>query len=176
MFSDPKKNIEQFALLPGMRVADLGSGSGFYCLAAARAVTDSGRVYGIDLQKDLLTRLKNNAQKEGILNIEVIWGDVEVVGGTKLGDHLLDAVIISNLLFQVKNKAEVVKEAKRILKPQGRVLMVDWSESFGGLGPRPEDVVTADAVKKLFADEGFGFDKEINAGAHHYGLVFKRKK
>ena len=69
-----------------MHVADLGAGSGHYTLAAAKKVGESGRVYAIEVQKDLLTRIKNLAQTEHINNVEVIWGDVENRGGTKLKD------------------------------------------------------------------------------------------
>ena len=61
MFSDPEKNIEQFSLGKGMHVADFGTGSGFYALAAAEAVGETGRVYAIDVQKDLLEKLKKEA-------------------------------------------------------------------------------------------------------------------
>ncbi|MDO8590405.1 MAG: methyltransferase domain-containing protein, partial [bacterium] len=68
MFSDPQKNIEQFGLQPGGLVADLGSGAGFYTIAAARAVGNSGRVYAIDILKDMLQKIKNEAQRSGIHN------------------------------------------------------------------------------------------------------------
>ena len=64
MFSNPEKNIEQLGLTPGMKVADLGSGSGFYTIASARLVGTSGLVYSIDIQKDLLTRIKTEASKQ----------------------------------------------------------------------------------------------------------------
>ncbi len=95
-FSDPTSNIEQFSLQYGMRVADFGAGSGFYSLAAARAVGPHGHVYALDVQKDLLAKIKNDAVKANLANIEVLWADVEKPGGSKLKDRSLDAVIISN--------------------------------------------------------------------------------
>ena len=59
IFSDPKKNLKQFCLEEGMRVADFGSGSGYYTLAAAEAVGDTGRVYAIEIQQELLKKVKN---------------------------------------------------------------------------------------------------------------------
>ena len=174
MFSDPKKNIEQLELTEGMHVADLGSGSGFYTLAAAKAVGATGRVFSVDIQKDLLARLKNTATKEHLNNVEVICGDLEKPGSTHLRDFSVDVAIASNILFQLKEREAFVKEIKRIVKPGGRAFVVDWMDSFGGIGPQANDVVTLEKAKSLFEKEGFVLNKNISAGAHHYGLIFKR--
>ena len=76
MFSDPENNIQQFALEPGMSVADLGSGAGFYALAAAKAVQNgNGKVYAIDVQKELLDRTAHEASQRGLSNVQIVWGD-----------------------------------------------------------------------------------------------------
>lgn len=175
MFSDPAKNIEQFGLLRGMHVADFGSGSGFYTIAAAKSVGDGGRVYAIDIQKELLHKIKNEANIEHIFNIEIIWGDIEKIGGTKLRNSSVDAVIASNIFFQVESKDTLCLEAKRILKKGGKILVVDWTDSFGGLGPRQSDVFSMLSARELFQKNDFVFDKEFNAGEHHYGLIFKKQ-
>ncbi len=173
-FTDPTRNLSQLGLSEGLRVADFGAGSGAYTLAAARLVGGSGRVYAVDVQKDLLTRIKNAAQREGLRNIDVLWGDVERPGGTKLPDHTLDAVIVSNLFFQLEDRDGCAVEAARVLKPRGRALLVDWSDSFGNMGPRPQDVVSKKTARELFEKHGFSFDREIDAGEHHYGLVMRK--
>lgn len=174
MFSDPAKNVEQCGIQAGMDIADLGAGSGFYSMEASKALMSTGRVYAVDVQKDLLTKLKNNATRLGLYNIEVIWGDIEKLGGTKLRDASVDLAFLCNILFQMEDKATPVKEVKRILKPAGRVLVVDWSSSFGGMGPTPSAVITKEAVTTMFEKSGFHLDREISAGAHHYGLIFKK--
>jgi ubiquinone/menaquinone biosynthesis C-methylase UbiE len=173
-FSDPKSNIEQFGLHAGMSVADFGSGSGHYTLAASEAVGESGRVYAIDIQQELLKKVKNLSRSERKNNIEVIWGDIEEDGGTKLRDGAVDAVIISNVLFQADDKDTAVAEAKRVLKPKGRLLLIDWSDSFGNIGPMEENVVRESEAKRLFERSGFEYVRDIDAGRHHYGLVFRR--
>jgi ubiquinone/menaquinone biosynthesis C-methylase UbiE len=174
MFADPKKNIEQFGLEPGQKVADLGSGSGFYSLAAAEVLRGSGAVYAVDVQQDLLTTLSNAARAEKLGVIQTIWGDIEKTGGTKLADKSVDAAIVSNVLFQAESKEGLLKEAFRILKPRGRLLLIDWSDSFGGMGPHPESVVNREAAEKLLSETGFQYEREISAGEHHYGLIYKR--
>ncbi len=174
MFSDPAKNVEQFSLGKGNIVADFGCGSGAYTFAAAEAVSGGGKVYGIDVQKDLLQKLKTEAQAKHLTNIEVVWADLENVGGTGLREGLLDAVIASNVFFLLEKKDEAVNEIKRILKRGARVLIIDWTASFGGMGPHPDSVFTKEMAVKLFTDHGFTNDREIDAGANHYGIIFRK--
>lgn len=175
MFSNPEKNIEQFGLLPGMKVADLGVGSGFYTLAAARAVGEKGRVFAVDIQQDLLAKVKNQARNAHLYNIEIIWGDLERMGGTKIRDMSVDGVVLSNVLFQIEHKSDLAKEVRRILKPKGQVLLVDWSDSFGGMGPKPVDIIPQEAAKELFLQGGFEYVRSITAGDHHYGMILAKK-
>ncbi len=174
MFSDPLKNIEKCSIQPGMEIADFGSGSGHYTLAASKALMATGRVYAIDIQQELLSKLKNSATREGLYNVEVIWGDIDKVKGTKLRDSSIDLVLLSNILFQLKDKKAVVEEVKRVLRPAGRAMVVDWEDSFGGIGPKPEAVITKKTTEELFESIGFHTDKEFDAGSHHYGFIFKK--
>lgn len=172
MFADPQKNIEQFELKAGMLVADIGSGSGFYTFAAAKSVGDSGKVFAVDIQKDLLTKLKNEATKQKLFNIEIVWGDLENVNGSRLASEAVQAAIVSNIFFQVKNKSVFIAEVSRILRPGGRVLFIDWSDSFGGLGPRTQDVFTESMAMEMWQAAGFSKEKNISVGEHHYGIIF----
>lgn len=175
MFSDPENNIKQFSLAPGMMVADFGSGSGFYSLAAAKAIMPGGKVFAVDIQKDLLEKLKNGARQNHLSNVDIIWGDLEHLGGTKLRENSMDAVIVGNLFFQIENKDGLCLEIKRVLRPNARVLVIDWDGSFGGVGPLEKDVVSKMKMTDLFLDHGFVLDREISAGAEHYGLIFRKK-
>lgn len=173
-FADPRTNLQKLNLASGMTVVDFGSGVGAYALAAAPLVAPDGKVYAVEIQKDLLASLKKEARVKNINNIEVIWGDIEQAGGVGLADNLADAVIISNVLFQAKSMYTLALEAKRILKPGGTIMVIDWSDSFGGIGPNPVDVVSADEVKKTFGSAGLAFTIDFPAGDHHYGLIFAK--
>ena len=172
---DPRDNIKQFGIQEGSHVADLGVGYGHYTYALSEAVGANGKVFAIDIQKEMLERLKKEVEEKHIKNIEVIWGDVEIVGGTKLRTDSLDAIVISNVLFQIDSKAGLVHEASRILKIGGKLLLVDWSESFGGLGPKPTSVVDEATARQIFETGPFEYKKSVDAGEHHYGLVFEKK-
>ena len=174
MFSDPQKILEQFKIGTGKTVADLGSGAGFFALPAAKMVGQSGRVYAVDVLKDMLQKVKNDGIRQGIGNVEGIWGNIEKLGGTRLADAAVDVVLLCNSLFQQEDKNSCVLEIKRILKTGGEVLVVDWQESFGGMGPQPEAVVAKDVARALFEKAGFVFEREIQAGTHQYGIIFRR--
>jgi hypothetical protein len=62
----------------------------------------------------------------------------------------------------------------RILKKKGRVLLVEWADSFAGMGPHRDHVVKQDDAKKIFIDAGFAYERDVKAGEHHYGLVFRK--
>lgn len=174
MFAQPEKNIEQFGVDPGLKVADLGSGAGFYSLALARAVGKNGRVFAVDVQQDLLSKLKTEAMQHNLSNIEVVWGDIEEVRGTKIAPQTIDRVVIANTLFQTDDKDGLVQEAARIIKPKGKLLLVDWADSFGGLGPQKSRIVKPDQARALFERAGFSHVRDIKAGDHHYGMVFNK--
>ncbi|MDB5245361.1 MAG: type 11 methyltransferase [Parcubacteria group bacterium] len=171
-FSDPKTNMLQMGLREGMKIGDLGTGSGHYAIAAAGAVGADGRVYAIDIQEDVLKHMLDSAHRVGLRNVETIWGNIEKPGGTKLKDHTLDAAVLSNTLFQIENKEALVTEIKRILKPGGRLLVIDWAGAYGGLGPIASHVVSEHAAEELFIKGGFHKLKDFRGGAHHYAIVF----
>ena len=173
-FADPKENLKNLDLREGLQVADFGTGSGHYALELAQRVGSSGRVYAVDVQKDLLVKLQNKAKNERISNLDVVWGDLDEVGGTKLAPSLLDVVVISNVLFQSENKSNLVAESARVLKHGGEVMVIDWSDSFGGLGPQLGQIFRASDAETLFTKNGFVVVKSFNAGEHHWGLLFKK--
>ena len=173
-FSEPKANVLQMGLKEGMKVGELGAGSGHYVLAAAHIVGHNGRVYAVDVQEDLLKHVKDSAHRQHLRNVETVWGNIEKTGGTKLRDQALDAVIIANTLFQLEHKEGVVAEVNRILKPGGRLLVIDWAGSYGGIGPKPGHVISEHAAEELFIRAGFHKEKGFRAGAHHYAIVFTK--
>ncbi len=171
-FSNPQNNVLQLGLRTGMKVGDLGAGSGHYAAAAAAIVGPEGKVYAVDIQEELLAHVKDHAESKGHRNVETVWGNFEKLGGTRLRDASLDAVILSNTLFQLENRDSAVAEIKRILKPEGKLLVVDWAGAYGGMGPLPHRVVSERDAEDLFITAGFHKVKDFRAGPHHYSIVF----
>lgn len=172
-FAVPGRVAHELGLVHGMRVADVGAGSGHYTFALAEAVGKHGVVYAVDVQKDLLTRLKNEAHQKHISHIEIVWGDIETAHGTKIADHTLDLVLASNILFQLPDKRALFEEAYRILKPSGRLALIDWKESYNHMGPHPDHVVSADRALEIAQECGFAALRTFDPGAHHWGLLLR---
>ncbi len=173
-FADPTENLKKLNIKEGWKVADFGTGSGFYAIGISKRIGDTGRVYAIDVQKDLLAKLANRAKEEGLNNVEIIWADVDQIGGSKLADGFLDAVVVSNILFQSENKENLAKETFRVLKSGGEVMVIDWTDSYGGLGPRSDQIFSVSKAEELFVKNGFTVVESFDAGDHHWGLVFKK--
>jgi ubiquinone/menaquinone biosynthesis C-methylase UbiE len=170
MFTDPVKNLKAFGLREDNIVADLGAGTGFYSVALG-SIVPKGKVYAVELQKDFLDTIKRKILEAHLDNVEIILGDVEKLGGTKIGDGIADAVIVSNVLFQIKDKEKFIEEIKRILKPKGRVMLIDWSESSIMSGTT---IVPKDKAEEMFKKKVFVVDREIDAGDHHYGMILSK--
>ncbi len=170
-FTNPETNINQLGVHDGMTVVDLGAGTGAYTVILAERVGENGRVYAVEVQKDFLINIKNAAAAKGLKNVEVIWGDIEHLGGTKIKDGIADAVVISNVLFQAEDKSGLLREAKRILKIGSKLLLVDWKDSFNNLGPSKDSVIPASVARQMCEREGFVVKNEFDAGEHHYGII-----
>lgn len=170
MFSDPVKNLKAFQLKEDDIVADLGAGTGYYSIALSPLVS-RGKVYAVELQKDFLDTIKSKVKDAHLPNVEIILGNVEKLGGTKIGDSIVDSIIASNILFQVEDKDQFFLEMKRILKPNGRVLFIDWDES--SIMDR-KMIIPKNKARTMFEKKGFVFEREIDAGDHHYGMILRK--
>jgi arsenite methyltransferase len=173
-FLDPTRAVREAKIRDFMKVADFGAGSGFFTRAAARAVGPGGVVYAVDINRDMLERLANIAPLEGLANIEYIQGDLEAPHGSGLPDTLLDAVICANFLFQTEDKARVLEEAWRILRRGGRLVVIEWKDSFNNLGPHADHVVAKDELVGLATRGNFSLIEEISCGSFHYGVILKK--
>ncbi|HVV14877.1 MAG TPA: methyltransferase domain-containing protein [Candidatus Paceibacterota bacterium] len=174
-FLHPGAAVRAAGIHEGLLVADFGAGSGFFTRAAAREVGDAGAVWAVDQNRDLLPRIKNLSAGEGLNNVEVMHGDIEVVGGTNLPENHFDFVILANVLFMLSERGECMAEMRRVLKKTGRVLVIDWKDSFGGLGPHPDHVITQEAAQALFEKHGFTMGPAVPAGEYHWGFVVRKK-
>jgi ubiquinone/menaquinone biosynthesis C-methylase UbiE len=163
MFSDPLKNTFEFGFIPGETVVDFGSGAGHYSYALSNTVGPSGKVIAVDIQKEMLVRLKNEAEKDGRTNIETVWGDVEKQNGTHLRDGVAAGAVLSNILSMVEDREGTIREAKRVVRPGGKVCVVEWI-----------DKISKDKMKELFDTAGLSFERVFEAGSHHYGMIFKK--
>ena len=174
-FSDPNAVATHFHLREGDVVADFGAGSGFYMKVLSELVGRSGIVYLCEVQKSLVEALGIKARQLRLSNTRVLWGDFEVIGGTKINEGSLDAVILSNVLFQLHDKASAFQEVARTMKKGGKLFIIDWKSSFSGLGPQPEYVVIEDVTRSYAEQVGFVYERSFPTGEHHYGIALRKQ-
>ena len=174
MFINPQKVVENLQIAPGMKVADFGTGSGDFSLAASRLVGGSGVIYAIDIKKEALEALKSRAKILAVFNIETIRADLERPLSTTLKEGMLDYVIIANVIFQITNKDTAAREAFRILKPGGKIILIEWNKEAGKFGPPPSRRLSKEDANNLFEIRGFHFEREFYAGDYHYGMIFRK--
>lgn len=165
---DPKIVLEKVGVTPGSIVADFGSGSGHWAVELAKLVGEEGKVYAIDVLKPTLESVRTLAQIHKVSNIETKWSDIEKTSGLEAGS--CDLIVISNLFFQVDQEGykNVIEEARKVLKPEGRLLVVDWTKE-SKVGPEQDQRTTLEEIKSLAED--FKKSEEISIGSDHWGLL-----
>jgi ubiquinone/menaquinone biosynthesis C-methylase UbiE len=170
-FLEPEKLIENLSLEEHWTAADFGSGAGGFTIPLAKKLK-KGRVYALDIQEEPLSALVGNAKLFGLNNIKTIQCDLEEPKGSTLPDNSLDLVLMVNLLFQVESKTGILKEAKRVLRPGGKIIIIDWKED-APFGPS-EERITKDEVKKIARRLELKVKKEIDAGSYHWGIILEK--
>jgi len=172
-FLNPDTTLDEINVHGNMHVADLGSGAGHFSLAAARRLASGGRVHAFDVQKEPLESLRADAARLGLHNITTLWTDLERPESTKLAQGSMDVVFLHNVLFQAEDKPAMIKEASRILHPNGKLSVIDWVASVGG-GPEQQNRISKEQVKELATKNGLAYEKDFRTGSHHYGIILRK--
>lgn len=170
---DPYSILSQAGLGQGMKLADLGCGAaGHFVIPAGKIVGDRGVVYAVDLLKSVLDAVKSRAKLEGVGNVKLVWSNLEIYGATDIAPGSLDVTLLVNTLFQIKKRDEVFREAVRLTKKEGKVVVVEWDLAEAPMGPPPAMRLSKDTVRELAGKSGLAEQKEFKAGPYHYGLIF----
>lgn len=172
-FLNPEQVIKEFDIKEGMKIADFGCGAGYFAVLMAKLVGEKGKIYALDVLKTALESVRSRAKSEGLLNIELIWSNLEILGGSKLEDDSIDLVLLANILFQSSKKTGIIKEAKRILKKGGKLIIIEWQKNQP-LGPPEKLIVPKEIAKDLAEKQDFEFKREFPAGKHHWGMIFTK--
>ncbi len=168
-FLTPRQLVQELYIKPGDRVADLGCGTGVYTIELAHAVAEIGQVFAVDVHREALHTLAGTLDKQSIQNVEMIWADLEKA--IPIDAYSLDAVVVSNILFQLHDIDAMLSHVAKLLKPEGQMLVVEWSHSHGGIGPHADHVVSEQKAEALVQKHGFRLLKRLPAGDYHYAFI-----
>jgi ubiquinone/menaquinone biosynthesis C-methylase UbiE len=171
-FLEPEKILSQLNLRDDMEVADFGCGHGYFSIPLAKIVAQ-GRIYALDVRKDALQVVSSQAELEKITNIKTIHCNLEVPNGSKLKDESMDLVLLANILFQSEQKAEILREAKRAVKRNGRIIIIDWIVG-STIAPKEGWLISKTDAKELAEAEELIFEKDLDMDDQHYGMEFKK--
>ncbi|QHJ70170.1 class I SAM-dependent methyltransferase [Planococcus halotolerans] len=163
----PDSIIEYLNLNMDDAIADLGAGNGYFTLPLA-AKTEN-QVYAVDIEPRMLALLENLAEKEGMTNIRYIESDLENI---QLNDCSVDKVMAAFVIHEVPDPAEAFREIKRILKPDGRFLLLEWETVETEIGPPLEDKISSADMAALLEQNGFTAEI-IQLNEKNYGIIAK---
>ncbi len=172
-FIDPASVIAQMGLKNGHTVADLGCGSGFYALPAAKRVGNTGVVYAIDVQEAKLAATHSAARQAGLKNITVVKADLDKPL-LDIPENSCDAVIAASIIHEIDSREALMKNAYRILKTGGHLLAVEWKKQATPIGPDMARRVGQEELEQILAKTGLRKDKDLETDGYHYAVLFTK--
>lgn len=174
----PADVLDALGAGPGKRVADIGSGSGYFTTRLAQRVGPGGKVYAVDVDRAALDRLRERTERDGRTQVELVPGE-------HADPHLppqLDAVLIVDAYHEFRQYDEMLTAIHRALVPGGRLVIIDGEApsdrprtEYHRLHRIPADIVKQEAVRNGFAfkDSRPGFH-DAEYGKQMYFLVFEK--
>jgi len=165
----PNETLNLIGLEENDVVCDIGAGSGVFTLPAARMTRNT--VYALDINDGFLSIIKEKAEKEGIKNIEL----VKVCDGSfGLDDNTVDLALMVAVLHEVSSPEAFLQETGRILKNNGRVVLIEFHKRQTQFGPPVDLRIDKNWAKKIFTKAGFKILKDFKLGENYYCLIFSQ--
>ena len=167
-WQNPDEIMRQLELKSSQVVADQGCGSGYFTIPISRKVK---KVYAIDVQKEMLDYLENKIQQQKIENIKTLLSENNNI---PLPDERVDLLISVNTLHEFRDKGNTINEIRRVLKQNGRAVIVDFKKEDTEFGPPVEIRISKAQAKILFEQKGLNVIKTYDL-KNHYLIVFQKQ-
>jgi ubiquinone/menaquinone biosynthesis C-methylase UbiE len=168
----PSEVLTHLSLQPGMNIADVGAGTGFFAIPMARAVAPNGKVFAVDVEPEMLEKLKQKLTAlDAPQNIEVVEGEASK---THLAGGCADLVLMANVWHEVDPppRAAVLREATRLLCSGGRLAILDWrSDVDRPPGPPLEHRIAGAQVSEFLRSRGWMVKHSSPVGRYSYLIV-----
>jgi len=121
LFSPPEKILDEADITEGYKVVDYGCGPGRYTISLAEIVGEKGKVYAVDIHPLALKKVEKMGKRKGINNIKTLYAkDIE-----KIEENSIDTVILFDVLHDINNKENTLKNIEKLLKPKGKLIFKD---------------------------------------------------
>lgn len=169
-YQKPDEVLKALALRPGEVVADIGAGSGYFALRFARAVGETGRVYAVDVSPDMVRHLNRRLRDAGIRNVVPILSDPD---DPLLPDASVDRFVIVNTWHHVEDQPKYLGLLKRMLKPGGQIVHIDFQKRDLPVGPPVGMKIAREDLVKQMETAGFRLAAEHAFLPYQYLLVFE---
>jgi ubiquinone/menaquinone biosynthesis C-methylase UbiE len=166
---DPSKLWKRAGLSVGMRVAEVGAGSGFYAFPASDRVGPTGRVYAIDISPELIRMVRARARREHRANVTAT---LSRAGRIPLAGEIVDRLLLANVLHGIP--PATVREAVRLLKPGGRLVVLDWRKESSPYGPPVDHRLSAAAARRALREHGLRSVDAWRPGPYHYAVMMEK--
>ena len=165
----PDQVIKTLHISPRDVVADIGAGGGYFTERFSKTVGPFGLVYATDVQDVMLEDLKKRANARGLHNVKVVRGAFD---NPMLPENSCDLVFFSSVYKEIENRVDYMRKVRRVLKPGGRVAIIEYRPGATVMGPPPEMRLSSEQVKGELAASGFTLGKEHDFLPREYFLIF----
>ena len=173
-WNNPDQILQHLNLGQCTVMADVGCGPGYFALEAAKKMQPGGLVYGVDVSEEMLAKLKERAQAEGLKNVQPILAEGE--DEYPIPTESVDVMLIANVYHEVDAASMFLSEIRRILRPTATCLVVDWRNEDMEMGPPQKERVDQQDVTEEFYAAGFVLAGTCDVGPYHYGLKFYKPR
>jgi len=164
---DPEAVLKSFGLKPDMTVLDVGTGAGFYLPYLSKMVSDSGKVYAIDISPEAVEYAKNKVSQLGLKNVEVLLSHENQI---PLPDNTVDFTYMAFVFHELEDPVKFLKELERVSKPIGYLALIDWKKEERDKGPPPEEVYSEWEVGIILEEAGLRVGRVVEVGPYAYGF------
>ena len=168
-YQKPDEVMKALALKPGEVVADIGAGSGYFTLRFARAVGDNGLVYAVDISPDMIRHVNRRVRDAKIRNVVSVLAEPD---DPLLPDGSVDRFVIVDTWHHVEDQAKYLGLMKRMLKPGGQVVHIDFQKRELPIGPPLAMKIAREDLVKQMEGAGFELAAEHTFLPYQYFLVF----
>ncbi|HCU70821.1 MAG TPA: hypothetical protein DIC35_03680 [Candidatus Moranbacteria bacterium] len=170
-FINPVLIINAIGIEEGSIVADFGCGSGYFSLPIAKKIGENGVLYALDILPQSIEMINGYAKTMGLTNIITKRVNLEKNNGSTLNEGSCDWVIMKDMLFQNKLKGNIIKEAARVLREGGKILIIEWDTKDSSIGPNCSVRIPKESLMEIIQESGMSILNEIPVSNFHYGLV-----